>query len=187
MNPSTGIESTPQQIFNAAYWAAQSPAVQALQTATSRIVVAMQLSNAGYTIDPTIMALGADPYDTMMGRATYNIPWVEALGMQPLGAVPGYALPGVTPEPGQLPYPTTMPGGWIPTKIAVSDYPPFNQPAPPPVPVPPFKLGPQIATDFYMLLENSSTAPIAGETLTIGGVTGTVVQVGPFAWGLQVN
>lgn len=127
MNPTT---PTTQQLFNGAYWQSQAPAVQALQalSGTARETQAASLAAAGYLIDVEIMAWGWDAWTAMLMRQKLNEPWVP-------GALSGqesdYALPGYPPEPGQLPWPATMPAGWVPVSTSPGSYPPFTPPAAP--------------------------------------------------------
>lgn len=172
-----------QEQFDAAYWAAQPPAIQALQGSAERVQLAAQLANQGYLIDYDIMALGEDPYDIMLLRAQYgyNV-GVPSMLLQPIGAVPGYAVPGLTPLPGQMPYPSVAPAGWI-ANIPVTSLPaPSSAPSVPAQPAGPvYTLGAQFETGIYALSSSTGTFPAVGTTLTVGGVTGTLKAYGPFS------
>jgi hypothetical protein len=176
-----------QQAFDAAYWASQPPAIQALQTAPGRLAAAAQLAESGVAIDFDIQALGEDPYDTMLLRAQYGYTvGVPSMLLQPIGAIPGYAAPGITPQPGQLFYPTVAPAGWI-ANIPVTTLPaPYSAPAPPAGPV--YTLGAQIQTGVYALSSSTGVYPALGTQLTVGKITGVVQPLGPFGlYVLEVN
>lgn len=185
--PMQPTAQTPQQIFNAAYWLSFPPAIQALQTASNRIAAALALFAQGYTIDPYIMLLSQDPYNTMSARLAAGELFVPPYGMQPLGASSGYALPNVPPQPGQLAYPAAMPAGWIAVSDNPASYPPYAPvAAPQPSAGTVYTLGPQISTGRYMLSSSTGTFPAAGTELTVGGITGTVVEIDPLGMmGLQ--
>lgn len=130
----TPTSSTPtvQSTFDAAYWASQPPAVAALENivdAQERLSAAMALAISGYVIDVPIMAWGWDPYNVMSLRLSYGLPWVPSALLPAIGAPNGYAAPGVSPLPGQTPFPTTEPVDWILTSINPANYTPYP-PAP---------------------------------------------------------
>jgi hypothetical protein len=132
--PPTGAPQsnlTPQQIFNAAYWAHQPPAVQALRgmDEAAREAAAMKLATQGYQIDVPIMVWGWDPYQTMLMRQQFGYTWVPSALMPPVEMAPGLQ------QAGRVPYdPTNPPFGAIIVSINPADYPPHDPPPPPPVP-----------------------------------------------------
>lgn len=174
MTPTTTTIS-PQ--FDDAYWASQPPAVQALRNAgANRLMLAVQLAQAGYLIDEDIMVWGWDPGQQMARRVELGLPYVPSLLLQPLGATPGYAYPGITPGAGQLPFPSSMPAGWMRVSVALSDYPSFDPPAPPKTPV--YTLGPQIAKGVYIVSSSTGVFPPVGQQITVGNITGTLAVYG---------
>lgn len=171
-----------QAQFDQGYWASQPPAIQALQTLApgARLAQAMTLAQVGYLIDYNIMVLGEDPYDIESERAAYGYKaGVPSMNLQPIGAVPGYAMPGLAPLPGQVPYPTVTPTGWIPLISVATIPPPYNPPQPPAGPV--YTLGPQISAGMYAVSSSNGTFPPAGSVVTIGGVKGTLGTWGIFS------
>lgn len=130
---------TDQKTFDALYNAHLPPAVAAMlklpNASLARINSAAGLAAQGFTIDYAIEAAGMDPYDLMKARAQYGMTWVPNMTQQPLGSPGGIALPGVAAEPGQIAYDANNPPrGSIKVSLASEDYPPFNPPAPVPVP-----------------------------------------------------
>src|SRR5580693_2441277 len=94
MTPST---PTTQAAFDQAYWLAQPPAVQALQSISdfqTRLATAMQLATQGYTVDVPIMVWGWDPYLVMSQRQQYGYTWVPSALMAPVTMAPGVTQPG---------------------------------------------------------------------------------------------
>ena len=84
-----------QQAFDAAYWAAQPPAVQALRTMQDpeqRTVAATELAAEGYSIDVPIMVWGWDPSITTAMRQADGYTWVPSAMQNPVEDAPG--LPG---------------------------------------------------------------------------------------------
>jgi hypothetical protein len=129
MTPST---QTTQAAFDQAYWLAQPPAVQALESIAdfaTRLAKAMQLATQGYTIDAPIMAWGWDPYLVMTQRQQYGYKWVPSALMAPVTMAPGVNLPGAIAYNANNP-----PPGAIMVSVNLADYPPFTPPvAPAPV------------------------------------------------------
>ena len=100
------------------YWAAQPAAVQQLRnmpTGVARDQLALQLSNAGYTIDYDIMVAGADPVATMVERGQYS----TSAGYTPSANQPGTQTGwggGTGPAP----------AGSIATDTVAADYKPWT-------------------------------------------------------------
>jgi hypothetical protein len=131
---------TSSATFDPIYVASLHPEVAALlklpSASDQRISQATQLARAGEVIDFPIVCDGWDPFTTMQARQKYGMTWVPSMLQQPLGAPGGYALPGVTPEPGQSAYPTIPPPGSIKVSLDSVDYPPFAPVTPtPPSPI----------------------------------------------------
>jgi hypothetical protein len=84
-----------QQAFDNAYWAAQPPAVQALQSMppNERATAAAQLASEGYSIDVPIMVWGWDPSIVTSAREAEGYTWVPSAMQNPVEVVPG--LPSV--------------------------------------------------------------------------------------------
>lgn len=121
-----GFDAATLTAFDAAYWAYQPTAVQALKNANKgldasqtvqSVVLAQQLMSQGYVIDVPIMVWGWDPYATMYIRE-----FVDGFTWVPSG---GQSAGGGTGVP---------PPGAIKVSTNLADYPPF---APPVVPPPP--------------------------------------------------
>ena len=86
-----------QQAFDQAYWAAQPPAVQALQNIQNpeqRAAMATQLANEGYSIDVPIMVWGWDPSITTAMRQAEGYTWVPSALQSPVDVAPGLASMG---------------------------------------------------------------------------------------------
>jgi hypothetical protein len=78
--------------FDAAYWAKQPPAVQALQNIddpTQRAMAAAQLAASGYQIDTPIMVWGWDPSKVATLRQDMGYTWVPSAFQSPVAAAPG--------------------------------------------------------------------------------------------------
>jgi hypothetical protein len=78
--------------FDAAYWASQPPAVQALQNIddpTQRAMAAAQLAASGYQIDTPIMVWGWDPSKVTTLRQDMGYTWVPSAFQSPIAAAPG--------------------------------------------------------------------------------------------------
>lgn len=178
-----------QQTFDAAYWASQPTAVQSAHSAGTLGSQCLALANQGYVIDEWIMCWGNDAYWAMVIRAENGYTWVPSLLQTPIGANPGYAEPGLPPLPGQTAYPIIPPPGSVIVSTSVLSYPAYSAPVSISSITSPqkFSLGPQIGTGEYLLISNTGVTPALGSTLTVGSTTGSVVKVGPFAYGLQVN
>lgn len=114
--------------FDNAYWAAQPPDVQALQTIsdlTQRSARGAVLAAQGYTIDVPIMVWGWDPYLVMTMRANYGYTWVPSTLMPAVTIAPGVSAPGAV-----LYDPLHPPAGSIKVSTNIADYPPYNPPPP---------------------------------------------------------
>lgn len=87
-----------QTIYDAAYAAAQPPAIINLMTypqgSTQRIQQAEVLASQGYTIDLQIMVWGGDPFTTMLLRKMYGYTHVPSLGQVGVAVAPGLFFPG---------------------------------------------------------------------------------------------
>jgi hypothetical protein len=95
-----------------AYWAMQPEEVQALRTIqdpVERGLLAQELSQQGFAIDPNIMLFGWDPYMTMKMRMEEGYTWIPALGQSNIPVSPGLSYPGLPsydpghPPPGSIP------------------------------------------------------------------------------------
>lgn len=115
-----GINVDSRDAFNAAYWASQPPAVQALAALSgdARAVQAFALAQSGYVIDVPIMALGSDPYMLMYIRQNVDLQkWVPSgLQNQPDDPFAMQRLP--------------IPAGALIVSTDPNDFPPFAAPAP---------------------------------------------------------
>lgn len=127
---------TNEQVFNAAYFAAQPPAVQAVlrmptgsaAEITARQQAAIAAAKLGYLIDSEIGGFGWSAYGVMLRYQQYGYVSVNNI-LQP-DTLP----PGISWVPGSVlgPYVPNAPGS-IKVSRNLADYPPF---APAPVPVP---------------------------------------------------
>lgn len=108
-----GLDATATTEFNAAFWAHQPTAVQALQNlgpgSAERVALAQRLAGEGYTINVPIMAWGEDVY------AWFVMWWNQGVGS--VSCVPGGSL--------------TIPNMGLPIAQLVALYPPFTPPTPP--------------------------------------------------------
>jgi hypothetical protein len=85
---------------DAAYWASQPPAVQALQNIddpAQRAMAAAQLAASGYTIDTPIMVWGWDPSKVTTLRQDMGYTWVPSAFQSPIAAAPGLSANGAQP------------------------------------------------------------------------------------------
>jgi len=122
-----------QSVFDAAYWAHQPPAVQALQAIsdpTERNKQGAQLAAEGFVIDDRIMITGWDAYSIMGLRADFGLSYVPSAFE--LGT------------------------GSIKVSTSLADYPPFVPPAPPVVPpAPTSKVGRNLGGNYYIVLDHT--------------------------------
>ncbi len=91
-NDGTLASQDPVLSFDAAYWASQPPAVQALQNIddpTQRSIAAAQLAASGYQIDTPIMVWGWDPSKVTTLRQDMGYTWVPSAFQTPVAAAPG--------------------------------------------------------------------------------------------------
>ena len=120
-----------QAAFNAAYWAAQSPEVQAARQLdpVARESAMMGLANSGKAlIDKSIMIWGWEPYQDYMTRFVYGFAWASNVLQDPppsaaftqQNAAPRDSFPIHDPNSFDL-------AAW---------FPPFTAPPPPPPPAP---------------------------------------------------
>jgi hypothetical protein len=80
-----------------AYWDAQPAAVQALRNmpdGAAKNQLALNLANAGYSIDTQIMVWGWDPQMTMTVRENQGYSWVPSFGESNIPVGPGLSMPG---------------------------------------------------------------------------------------------
>ncbi len=92
--------------FDAAYWASQPPAVQALQNIddpTQRAVAASQLAASGYQIDTPIMVWGWDPSKVTTLRENMGYTWVPSAFQSPVPAAPGLSNGTASYDPNNPP------------------------------------------------------------------------------------
>jgi hypothetical protein len=115
-----------QTTFDNAYWASQPPAVQALRN-NHNFDLAAQLASQGFAIDNAIMVWGWDPYIVMQQREAEKLTWIPVNFENPIGCVSGagvqgvcYALPGLSPLPGQVVYPTEPPANLVTAKVSTN-------------------------------------------------------------------
>jgi len=129
----TPVNPTPDDnpVFDAAYWAAQPPEVQALQNLSSPATTAIALAAKGFTIDVPIMIWKWDPWKVMRLRQSYGYTWVPSALQPPIQEAPGIFEPGLTPYD-----PNNPPAGSIKVSTNIADFPAFVPPAPPPSPTP---------------------------------------------------
>jgi hypothetical protein len=113
-----------QQVFDAAYWAHQNPAVAVPCQHGCSASVAMTLANQGLQVDVPIDVWNWDPYLVMTLRGSFGYTWVPAAGQAPVTVAPG--LTGA----GQAYDPSAPPTGSIMVSVNLADYPPFNPPTP---------------------------------------------------------
>jgi hypothetical protein len=90
----------------------------------------MALATRGFTVDVPIMVWKWDPWKVMRLREQYGYTWVPSALQAPIQEPPGFNVPGLTPYD-----PNNPPTGSIKVSTNIADYPPFNPPAPPPLPV----------------------------------------------------
>ena len=147
-----------QTDFNAAYYASQPSGLQQLPVSTGE---AQTFAGAGFIIDVPIMVWGYDPWTTMKIRQDNGMTWVPSALQLPLGDPRGFALPNVTPLPGQQAYPSTPPAGSIKVRTNPADFPTFG----PATPVPPSQtpasadfVGPEAIGNLYLVLPGDPTA-----------------------------
>jgi hypothetical protein len=118
--------------FDAAYWKAQPPPVQALQNIagqTQRQTAAQALAQNGQIIDLVIMVWGWEPWKVMMLRQNFGYTWVPNMVQPNVTAAPGVTGPNIVPYD-----PANPPPGSIKVSTNLADYPPYGPPAPPPAP-----------------------------------------------------
>lgn len=92
--------------FDAAYWASQPPAVQALQNIddpTQRALAASQLAASGYQIDTPIMVWGWDPSKVTTLRQDMGYTWVPSAFQSPVPAAPGLSNGTASYDPNNPP------------------------------------------------------------------------------------
>lgn len=133
-----------QTAFDAAYKAHQPPAIRALIDSpdlAARQTKALDVASQGYLIDYDIMVWGWDPFVVMTFRKQLGLTWDSSMFQLAVGDSRGYALPGVTPLPGQIQYDPKNPpaGSIVPISNDPADFPPYvgAEPAPAQPPPPP--------------------------------------------------
>ncbi len=128
-NTNPGVLPDENPAFDQAYWAAQPPEVQALQSLASPQAAALSLATKGFTIDVPIMIWKWDPWKVMRLRVQYGYTWVPSALQPPIQEAPGVNEPGLQPYD-----PNNPPAGSIKVSLNLADYPPYNPPAPTPQP-----------------------------------------------------
>jgi hypothetical protein len=135
--------STAQENYNAAYWGSKNPRVKSTYEKSleyskfNREAVmydlATELEAEGLTsqadlIDYPIMVELKDPYIMMVEiRAPGGYTWTPSALQRPIGDIPGIAVPGVPPLPGQKMYdPAHPPDGSILVITDEADFAPFE-------------------------------------------------------------
>jgi hypothetical protein len=139
------LKATSSAQFNPLYLASRDLAVQALFQMTdqgARWAAGIALQLKGHAVDPDIDAsVGYDPFEIMRLRESYGYTWQPNILQPRVMEAPGINTPftGVTPYDPSNPLP-----GSIKVSIEIGqggvtgdwgDYPPFNPPAPTPLPV----------------------------------------------------
>jgi len=88
--------TAPEETEEDAYWNAQPAAVQVLRNmpdGEAKDQLALQLANAGYSVDTQIMVWGWDPQMTMQVRANQGYSWVPSYGQANIPVGPGLSMP----------------------------------------------------------------------------------------------
>lgn len=127
-----GVDPKALAAYDAAYWPAQPPEVQALQNMpiAQRPAAAQALAIQGYIVDVPIMVQGSDPYITMMWRAAAGYDWVPS-ALQRSACAPGVNNSAIAPNAPFCPYdPAHPPAGAI--TVSTAPLAPFLPPTPTP-------------------------------------------------------
>jgi hypothetical protein len=99
--------ATPKAPLTAAqaYWAAQPPAVQALQKTSGDEAVALgtKLAQQGYAIDVPIVVWHWNPLQTMLLRQADGYTWIPSALQPPVVNPPGFNTPGYAKYDAQNP------------------------------------------------------------------------------------
>ena len=94
------FDAARQAAFNAAYWAAQSPAIRAaakIADFAQRGQAMEALAQSGASIDRALHVWLWDPYQTMLIRWSIGYTWVPNILQSSISPPPGFALPGQAP------------------------------------------------------------------------------------------
>jgi hypothetical protein len=137
-------------IFDAAYWNAQPPPVEALQNIageTQRQAAAQALAQNGQIIDLAIMVWGWEPWKVMTLRQSYGYTWVPNIVQPNVTAAPGVTGPNIVPY-----NPADPPPGSIKVSTNLADYPPYTPPAQPPAPPATLPAGAFLTPDGYVAI-----------------------------------
>jgi hypothetical protein len=89
--PNVATDTTAAE-FDALYLKSQPEQVQSLMQmpgGVSRVATAVNLAQAGYLIDGTIMVWDWSPYQTMKSRMAYGYTWVPSYLQKPIQIAPG--------------------------------------------------------------------------------------------------
>ncbi len=137
---------TDQQKFDAAYFAAQPPSVQAVMKMpvgnsaelTAREQAAVAAAQKGALIDGEIVGWGFDAFQTMLKYQSYGYTWINNI-LQPAPLPPGLSFPGFPAYDSNNP-----PAGSIKVSLNLADYPPYPVPAVAPPAAPIYYIGPLI-------------------------------------------
>lgn len=124
--------------FDAAYWAAQPPAVQRLHATddyNQRRLLASVLAEQGYVIDGSIMVFGWDPGKIMAARIEYGYKTVPAVGQPNVAIAPGVNQAGLVGSAFD---------GVIKVSLDLDDYPPYVAPNPAPLTIVPTEDKPKV-------------------------------------------
>jgi hypothetical protein len=120
--------------FNVAYWESKPPEVKTLKPmehiTIERVDAAQALATKGFIIDAMIDAYGLSPWDVMKTREVNGYTWYPSLLQPPVIIAPGIIAPGMPVYD-----PDNPPAGSIKVSTKLEDYPPFNPPIVPEVPV----------------------------------------------------
>jgi len=123
--------------FNAAYWAAQSPAIVAaskIADYTTRNAALQALAATGFIVDKAIMVWGWDPYQTTLTRWCYGYTWAPNILDENNVSTPGVTVPGQSPYDPNNPDKNSIPVHDPNSFDLATWFPPFNTPVPPPLP-----------------------------------------------------
>jgi hypothetical protein len=123
--------TAPEESEADAYWNAQPAAVQVLRNmpdGAAKDQLALQLANAGYSIDTQIMVWGWDPQMTMQVRANQGYSWVPSYGQANIPVGPGLSMPNgsttyspSSPPPGSIQVSTAFAVGTVQNPLVQSN------------------------------------------------------------------
>lgn len=114
-----------ESAFNDAFWKAQPPPVQKLQTIDDleqRKMIAAVLADLNYRVHVPIMVWGWSAYSVMSLAAGFGYTWLPVAGEVPVQMAPGISMPGtLQPYDPKFPSPRA-----IKVSLDFEDYPPFT-------------------------------------------------------------